>query len=117
MKSKLLLFALFALLLLPSLAMAGEPAPSQPEPPAANPQAATAPGPALVLPTLATPDCAVAKPTALAFSPISSSLVCEGVSYPGCFPGGSCQDPCCYCQCRADGGGAGICSFECCLGH
>jgi hypothetical protein len=39
------------------------------------------------------------------------------VNYPACNPGGSCLDPCCYCECRAEGRGPGPCSFECCLGH
>jgi len=83
MKTRLLLFALFVLLLLPTLARTD----------------------------------AAAAPLGLAFSPLSTSLLCNGVNYPYCNPGGSCQDPCCYCECRAAGGGPGPCSFECCLGH
>jgi hypothetical protein len=76
MKAKLLLVALFVLLVLSALAQADE-----------------------------------------AAMPFSTSLVCEGVNYPFCNPGGSCLDPCGYCACRADGQGPGICSFEYCLGH
>lgn len=40
-------------------------------------------------------------------------IVCDGVNYPGC-SGGSCSDPCCYCECRSLGFGPGYCSLDCC---
>jgi hypothetical protein len=64
----------------------------------------------LLIPALA------AAPMASA-SPISTSYFCNGVDYPTCFPGPSCQDKCCYCECRAEGINPSLCSFECCLGH
>jgi hypothetical protein len=53
---------------------------------------------------------------ALSALPISNALVCGDTEYPGCFPGGTCLDKCCYCECRLTQG-PGPCSFECCLGH
>lgn len=118
MKVRPSLFALFAFLVLPALALAGEVSAPPAAPIAVTPETPVAsPLPALAVAPLATSECAAASPIALAFSPIDTGFMCNGVDYPGCFPGGSCQDKCCYCECRADGGGAGICSFECCLGH
>jgi hypothetical protein len=129
MKAKLPLFALFALLLLPALALAGEAATPPVVPGVAAPAPAIAvalgapavaiqaPAPvaAVALPPLfATADCAAPAPAARADLSIGTSLVCDGVNYPFCSPGGSCSDPCCYCECRAEGFGPGICVLECC---
>lgn len=125
MKAKLLVFALFALVLLPALALAAEPTSPATVPEAVAPQLAVvvapeAPAvavqaPALALPPLfATADCAAPAPAARATFSIGTGLVCDGVDYPFCSPGGSCSDPCCYCECRAEGFGPGICVLECC---
>lgn len=117
MKAKTPLFALFVLLLFSTLAVAEEVSVPETKAVTVTSLAVEAPVPLITLPPVTTSTCAAADPITLAASPIRLSLVCFGVEYPGCFPGGSCLDPCCYCECRADGQAAGLCSFECCRGH
>lgn len=48
----------------------------------------------------------------------SNSVTCDGnvVSCPSCgTPPGGCLDPCCWCECKAAGGGSFMCRQECCV--
>ena len=121
MKARRLLLALCLLLVFPALAWSEGATPRLEGTPVAVEatleDAMTVPAPPEPLALPATFGCAAVQPLALAELPFSTSLVCDGVNYPFCNPGGSCLDPCCYCSCRAEGLGPGICAFECCLGH
>jgi hypothetical protein len=48
----------------------------------------------------------------------ATSVTCDGVTtecpYPTCDPSDSCLDGCCFCECRAAGGGPWACFRGCC---